>query len=136
MMTPLPSLSQIYSLLIQEERQRQVKTSSHFQYEGTSFSANTSGNNSRFVRSRRTDNRRSQLFCDHCKRSGHTIDKCYKIHGCPVTNNSTGNKGGEVHATIDKATEVQTMLGVKMKVHQLKQLTPKQQLYMLPKFLD
>ena len=27
------------------------------------------------------DNRRAQLFCDYCKRTGHTIDKCFKIHG-------------------------------------------------------
>jgi len=30
MMSPLPSLGQTYSLLIQEERQRQVKNAGHF----------------------------------------------------------------------------------------------------------
>ena len=25
----------------------------------------------------------SHLFCDHCKKQGHTVDKCYKLHGYP-----------------------------------------------------
>jgi len=30
MMTPLPSISQVYSMLIQEEKQRQIWSSGHF----------------------------------------------------------------------------------------------------------
>ena len=41
MINPTPSLSQICSLLIQEECQRQVKTSAQFQGEGASFNAST-----------------------------------------------------------------------------------------------
>ena len=41
MMNPFPSLSQVYSLLTQEERQRQVKSSNTFQTEGTSFAVGT-----------------------------------------------------------------------------------------------
>ena len=26
---------------------------------------------------------RRQLFCDHCKLTGHTVQKCYKLHGYP-----------------------------------------------------
>lgn len=29
------------------------------------------------------DFREKNLFCDHCKISGHTIQRCYKIHGYP-----------------------------------------------------
>ena len=26
---------------------------------------------------------KKKLFCDHCKRDGHTIEKCFKLHGYP-----------------------------------------------------
>ena len=84
MMNPFPSLSQVYSLLTQEERQRQVKSRADFQSEGTSFAAGINQNTAqRFSANRRTEGRRASLFCDHCKRSGHTVDKCYKLHGYP-----------------------------------------------------
>jgi len=38
MMVPFPSISQAYSLLVQEERQRQVKTETHFLTESASLS--------------------------------------------------------------------------------------------------
>lgn len=81
MMNPLPSLGQTYSLLIQEEMQRQVNTTTHFLSDSaSSFSAGTQKQSY----PRKPDGRRnSQIFCHHCKRQGHTIDKCYKIHGYP-----------------------------------------------------
>jgi len=78
MMTPFPSISQAYSLFVQEERQRQVKTETHFHNENASLSI---GISKQSPMPNRIDNRRQTLFCDHCKRIGHTIDKCYKIHG-------------------------------------------------------
>ena len=41
MINPSPTLSQVYSLLVQEERQRQVKNNAQFQGEGASFNAST-----------------------------------------------------------------------------------------------
>jgi len=41
MMTPFPTMSQAYSLLVQEERQRQVKNEAHFLNENASLSAST-----------------------------------------------------------------------------------------------
>ena len=85
MINPTPTLSQVYSLLVQEERQRQVKTSAQFQGEGASFNASTT-NFSEAAGQRRQEGRRSQLFCTHCKRSGHTVEKYYKLHGYPGPN--------------------------------------------------
>ena len=73
MLTPLPTLSQIYSLLVQEERQRQVKTCNDFHIEGASFAVNTSNSDTNFMKNppgnsfltRKTEGRKSQLFCDH-----------------------------------------------------------------------
>jgi len=90
MMSPFPSLSQIYSLLVQEERQRQVKVKGDFQSEASSFVAGIN-NAPKFFPAKKSDGRRSSLFCDHCKRPGHTMDKCYKIHGYP--NSRPGGRG-------------------------------------------
>ena len=80
MINPSPTLSQVYSLLVQEERQRQVKTNAQFQGEGASFTASVASFNSSGG-PRRQEGRRIQLFCIHCKWNGHTVERCYKIHG-------------------------------------------------------
>jgi len=89
MIDPTPTLSQVYSLLVQEERQRQVKDSAQFQGEGASFNANTT-NFRQAARQRRQEGKRNQLFCTHCKRNGHILEKCYKIHGYPGSNKQGG----------------------------------------------
>ena len=42
---------------------------------------------------KRFDNRRQALFCDHYKRTGHTIEKCYKIYGYPSKPQGRGRGG-------------------------------------------
>lgn len=32
----------------------------------------------------RNDNTGKIMFCDHCKAKGHTIDRCWKLHGYPT----------------------------------------------------
>ncbi|XP_075086252.1 uncharacterized protein LOC142168967 [Nicotiana tabacum] len=94
MMNPLPSIAQAFSILIQEEKQREVRPSNHLMMESASMNVsglanpafrtnyaqqrNTIGNNS--YRGSYPSNR-SRLFCDYCKMQGHTKDKCYKLHG-------------------------------------------------------
>jgi len=90
MMTPFPTISQAYSILVQEERQRQVKNEQHFLNDNASFSV-TTPKTTRI--SRKPEGRRSTLFCDHCKRPGHTMDRCYKIHGYPSKTQSRGRGG-------------------------------------------
>ena len=36
-----------------------------------------------FTQGRTSYKKTSPLYCDHCNFSGHTIDKCYKLHGYP-----------------------------------------------------
>lgn len=42
---------------------------------------NTNSNYRGTLRSGSQDRR--QLYCDHCKMTGHTVNKCYKLHGYP-----------------------------------------------------
>ncbi|XP_019239958.1 PREDICTED: uncharacterized protein LOC109219947, partial [Nicotiana attenuata] len=95
MMKPLPSLAQAFSLLVQEEKQREFKPSSHLNLESTSLHVNTAPSQhqnpfgARNFKTHYTVNSgqsRGRPFCDYCKRPGHTKDKCYKLHGYPQGN--------------------------------------------------
>jgi len=116
MMSTLPSMAQAFAILSQEERQREVRPHNHTVLESTSLNASVSSNvaagskgfrtsytsskggasssnpntNTVFRGNSSTSNR-SNLFCDFCKRTGHTKDRCYKLHGYP--SNSRPSKG-------------------------------------------
>ncbi|XP_023918884.2 uncharacterized protein LOC112030428 [Quercus suber] len=80
LMDPIPSVEKVFSLLIQDEKQRSVGHGS---------------NNGPFVKSTalaaKTMNLDSKIFkktkerptCSHCGLRGHTLEKCYKLHGYP-----------------------------------------------------
>ena len=98
MMSPLPSISQVYSMLIQEEKQREIRSASHFLTESASLAVEAS-KPSQFYKGRmdkgdsradhfhggvaRNEAKKSNLFCNYCKKPGHSIDKCYRLHGFP-----------------------------------------------------
>lgn len=93
MMTPLPTVSQAYALLIQEERQREVNTTVQFGGDSTSFHVNTNKGKVSFQKSN-ADNKGGNkvVECRYCKKKGHTIDKCYKLHGFPANYSFNRNK--------------------------------------------
>ena len=101
MMVPFPTISQAYSLLVQEERQRMVKSETQFLSDNASLSAaavpkqTIQQDRQEPWRNgqKKTDSKRSQLFCDHCERTSHSIDKCHRLHGFPSSSNRFQGKG-------------------------------------------
>nr|XP_010314519.1 uncharacterized protein LOC104645139 [Solanum lycopersicum] len=90
MMLPTPSINKAYVMIISEESQRSLSSSSYSSEiaEGTTlFSGkgnsnvctNYQGNNSSY----KGISRRSDLYCDHCHLTGHTKAVCYKLIGYP-----------------------------------------------------
>lgn len=96
-MSPLPAISHVYRLLIQEENHKKL-------YQGTCTNEETMAfavNRRRFQDNQ--DKYRSQgnfgkqhfghvetkgkynnnYYCDHCKMAGHSIQRCYKLNGYP-----------------------------------------------------
>ena len=71
-MDPLPSINKAHSLFIQEELQRYVTNS--IRVESTMLATKSLGNNSKG---------KERPLCTHCGKLGHTVDKCYKLHGFP-----------------------------------------------------
>ncbi|KAH0632747.1 hypothetical protein KY284_035533 [Solanum tuberosum] len=89
MMTPLPSMGQAFALLVQEEKQREIKPHNQMFAETASLAASASGTKNfktsytSNTNTNEASSSRSRLFCEYCKRSGHIKDKCYILHGYP-----------------------------------------------------
>ncbi|KAM3234798.1 hypothetical protein P3L10_014834 [Capsicum annuum] len=82
-------MAQAFSILAQEERQREVKSHNKFNLEPTSLLGNVAGTSTNFKTNYAPYRgnggsrppRNSHLFCDYCRKAGHTKEKCYKLHG-------------------------------------------------------
>ena len=80
LMDPIPSLSKVYSLLIQEETQRTAPNASIIKVDSTVLAAKLSNDHHSTNSSGKGKDR---PVCTHCGKTGHTVDKCYKLHGFP-----------------------------------------------------
>ncbi|XP_019241958.1 PREDICTED: uncharacterized protein LOC109221994 [Nicotiana attenuata] len=122
MMNPLPSIAQAFSILIQEEKQRKVKPHSQFVMESASLNASTGNNNFRTNYNTSGYNTRNagnnanrggynsnkpRLFCDYCKKPGHSKDKCFKLRGYPQNSRypsyGNNNKGKRIASNVFRA---------------------------------
>lgn len=95
MMSPLPSIAQAFAMLIQEKKQREVKPHNQFVMESASLNASAGNNNLKTNYSTNGYNAGNnanrggyssnthRLFCEYCKKPGHSKDKCFKLHGYP-----------------------------------------------------
>ncbi|KAL5557118.1 hypothetical protein UlMin_039354 [Ulmus minor] len=93
LMDPLPPINKVFALISQEEHQRKVgiHTSSISDPASTMAFAVKNANSNRTGTSNSGSHnygvskgyRKERPFCTHCNFHGHTIEKCYKIHGYP-----------------------------------------------------
>ena len=83
LMDQLLSINKVYSLLIQEEMQRTVGQEFGCRIESTTLAAKgkyfTPNSGQNFI-----PKGKERPKCTHCGKLGHTIDKCYKLHGFPL----------------------------------------------------
>ena len=82
-MDPIPSVDKVYSLLIQDEKQRSVGQGSNNGpfVESITLTAkvvNLGSGSKTFKKGKEGPT------CSHCGLLGHTVEKCYKIHGYPL----------------------------------------------------
>lgn len=81
LMDPIPPITKVFSLIIQEEKQRTIGSKFNSTMETSNAMAfalehDSTNNASKF-------NKKERPYCTHCKYQGHTTDKCYKLHGYP-----------------------------------------------------
>ncbi|KZV41298.1 hypothetical protein F511_40297 [Dorcoceras hygrometricum] len=85
LMDPLPVISKIFSLVVQEERQRSIHQGVGGKLldqplvmnHGANVAAVKGAYNSKGTKS-------DKVICTHCHLPNHTVDKCYKLHGYPL----------------------------------------------------
>uniref|UniRef100_A0A2N9HW11 Reverse transcriptase Ty1/copia-type domain-containing protein n=1 Tax=Fagus sylvatica TaxID=28930 RepID=A0A2N9HW11_FAGSY len=110
LMDPLPSINKVFSLVTQEERQRDLTPSSVIQSieSATAFAAT----NSRFNSGTRNYGKKERPMCSHCGIPGHIVDKCYKLHGYPPSyrskNKAVANQVMFAPTTTDMTNEAST----------------------------
>nr|XP_009763850.1 PREDICTED: uncharacterized protein LOC104215692 [Nicotiana sylvestris] len=83
MMSPLPNINIAYSLLVQDERQREVYVNPQFPGDSSSFLATRQNILGQKSQSSDFKGRKNNLICSHCKKPGHSVDKYYRIIGFP-----------------------------------------------------
>ncbi|XP_030941568.1 uncharacterized protein LOC115966477 [Quercus lobata] len=82
LMDPIPSLSKVYSLLIQEKTQRSVPNTSFAKVDSTALAAKLSNEHlGSFLGN--AGKGKGRPTCTHYGKTGHTMEKCYKKHGFP-----------------------------------------------------
>jgi ribosomal protein L21 len=106
MMSPLPNVRQAYSLVIQEETQRQMtsETTENFSIAAAIHSHSNNSSNKFFKKKYRdhcnreghtiSNCRTLKYHCDYCNKDGHTEDRCKTKHGTWGSNNM-GNQSNK-----------------------------------------
>jgi hypothetical protein len=90
----LPLINKVFSLIIQEERQKEISVNP-LVHETAALMTKT--NASPLHKPGKWTNRKEKPICSHCGIPGHTIDKCYRVHGFPPGFKFTKNQSS-VHS--------------------------------------
>ncbi|XP_057958660.1 uncharacterized protein LOC131151433 [Malania oleifera] len=82
--SPLPSMSKVFSLLLQEENQRSLSNAVGFSMDSYAMIAaqtqkSVITNGTHFTKSKA----RGNIICSHCGYTGHLADKCFHLIGFP-----------------------------------------------------
>jgi hypothetical protein len=108
LMDPLPSINKVFSLIIQEEKQREIcvnpishdtssammtksflpKHSTTTHHEPAVYMSKPSPRPKFFKQPYKKD----RPMCSHCGVAGHTVEKCYRVHGFPPGFKFTQNR--------------------------------------------
>jgi len=80
---PLPPINKVFSLVLQDERQREVFGGNFPSSQFTDSSALLSSTSSTSQNVKQQSHCKTKPTCSHCGVIGHTVEKCYRIHGFP-----------------------------------------------------
>jgi hypothetical protein len=84
LLDPLPPMNKVFSLVLQEERQRGLSISSgSFNHNTTALLTKTVVSSQPCTNSKANYKGKDRPTCSHCGISGHTMEKCYRLHGFP-----------------------------------------------------
>ncbi|KAL0299191.1 UNVERIFIED_CONTAM: Retrovirus-related Pol polyprotein from transposon RE1 [Sesamum radiatum] len=84
-MDPVPTVNKAYSMVLRVEKQREVHMDGADAIDNVAMQVRGGGRREfvpRSVQRKILTDKRSQ-YCNHCDRSGHTRETCFKLHGTP-----------------------------------------------------
>lgn len=98
-MEPKPSLTKVLHLCSQEERQSSMKSTSNVVFQ---VSQDTAQNDSIVAAYSGGYNKpKTHPICSHCGLLGHTVNRCYKLHGYPpgykISSSANRNQQSQQH---------------------------------------
>jgi hypothetical protein len=101
---PMPSINKVFSLVLQEERQREVAFS-HSLPTDTAALMSKADSNPQNQFSRLASFRKEHPTCTHCGLVGHVVDKCCKLHGYPPKSNKGKITNHSAHQVQESSQE-------------------------------
>ncbi|KAL5539285.1 hypothetical protein UlMin_045376 [Ulmus minor] len=120
-MDPMPPINRVFSLIVQEEQQMRTNPSSDssnstgtmafaVKTDVAKFDGSGSQNSQNSNSSASKNQKRDRPYCTHCKILGHTMDRCYKIHGYPPgykfrSNNNSNDAAHQVSTSDDRPNQ-------------------------------
>ncbi|XP_019223468.1 PREDICTED: uncharacterized protein LOC109205244 [Nicotiana attenuata] len=112
MMYPVPTLGKAYSILLHDESQREIQPyGGSFLSESASFSVKSTPAPAQFTNGPKSfpqkvnfDIKSTTLVCKYCKKTRHSVDKCYKLHGFPSDFKFTKGRKSNACAQVDTST--------------------------------
>jgi hypothetical protein len=113
LLDPLPPINKVFSLVLQEERQREASASvGYFNHTSAALLSKVPvAAPSSPVRLAKSQNlRKEKPLCSHCGLHGHTVEKCYRLHGFPPGFKFTKNKGGGSFHSANNVRDSETPL--------------------------
>ena len=91
MLKPIPTIEEAFNIVTQDERQRALRPSTKI--DNVAFQTSTAHvsagllpsplDESSYAAAYNTSRQAQRPVCTHCGKSGHTIHKCFKLHGFP-----------------------------------------------------
>ena len=82
-MDPFPSVTKVFSLVVQEEKQKEVGASTSAHEVSHAFALKPSSVARNHPTNRFKGSSKNRPLCAHCGMLDHTQDRCFKLHGYP-----------------------------------------------------
>ncbi|KAG4982462.1 hypothetical protein JHK87_027211 [Glycine soja] len=82
-MDPFPSVTKVFTLVVQEENKKVVGVSTSASEVSHAFALKTSSATRNHPDNRFKGSSKNHPLCAHCGMLGHTQDRCFKLHGYP-----------------------------------------------------
>lgn len=83
MMKEPPSAAEAYRILMQEQTHQELSKGSNGDEQETPIACRIDNKRKYVNRGKFVQNKKAGHYCEHCKMHGHSMERCWKIHGYP-----------------------------------------------------